>query len=102
MKLFEIVGKEYAILETEYDARSIDTTYEDNEYTLEHSHKTTLQELRKHSKNECEKSIIAELIEYEDENDRSHEVEEIDVYEGTVSSPAKREWCAIYLPSWWD
>jgi hypothetical protein len=88
-KITEIIeNAEYAIMETEYDAKNVDLTYDDDEYDLISEHQATLGELS---------NTIKELI--EGESNEIEDDEKVNIYQTRMGSGEIVTW---YVPESWN
>ncbi len=95
MKLYDIINQQYVLTETEYGIMDTDTSHDDDDYCLSLNGKTSLLKLKESAPNIYERiSKEAEDVQCEEEN--------IDIYEGTVTSVSGTESCMVYAPDFWQ
>lgn len=85
MKLYEYTNKQYVILETAYDAKVVDATYEEDDYNISLAETMESSELN---------DAVNGLIDPPEDN--------VEVWRGTVTSVSGTENVTIYIPESWD
>ena len=96
MKLSEIFGQEYVLVETEYGVRNVDTTSDENDYEINKSKVVALKDLESAEDTSFIAETIKELGADGEENGRIY------IYEGTVTTVSGTENCTIYAPEFWQ
>ncbi len=89
MKLFDYIGKQYAILETAYDAKVVDVENDEDDYNIV---------LKEKAKPEDLDETIAEIL----AGNSDIPEEEVTIWEGTVTTVSGTENVTIYVPASWD
>ena len=97
-KLSDIINNEYVLVVTEYGMSNVDTSYEDDLYELKEVTPTTIKKLKEDRDTEF---VAEEIIRLGAEGEEDEEGK-ISVYEGFVTSVAKRESVTVYAPEFWE
>lgn len=89
MKLYDVISKQYAVVESEYNVTTIDITRDQEEYeVLSQSGIATLEDLINDEMVEVAEEIVSGGFDEENRNSKIY------IYESND--------CTIYVPEWWD